>query len=320
MFKRILPCTTLFFIWCCSSSPTEKINEPILPDTVKSCADGIRNGDELGIDCGGAACNDCPEIKAIIPSSGYDAPMSYEGYNLVWNDEFNENSLSDEKWSFHLANGCPNLCGWGNNELQYYTNDNFYFDEGKLIIEARIEKVSGFDYSSTRINSDNKFEFKYGRVDIRASMPSAMGTWAALWLINKNYEVQNPSEWWPNGGEIDIMEYLGEDKDAAFGTAHFGSDLSSHKFISGYKDAPNKNYDEEFYVYSIIWEEDSITWLINDVPYHTITPNNTNPQPYPFNDEFYFIMNLSVGGNLPTAPIEAEYPAFLIIDYIRVYQ
>lgn len=112
-----------------------------------------------------------------------------------------------------------------------------------MIIEARNETVSDFDYSSTRINSDDKYEFKYGRVDIRASMPSALGTWAALWLINKNYEVQKPSEWWPNGGEIDIMEYLGEDKDAAFGTAHFGSDLSNHKFISGYYDALNKNYD-----------------------------------------------------------------------------
>lgn len=310
----------LFNLSCSNTDKKDEPTLPVIPNANANCSDGIRNGTEQGVDCGGLNCNPCPDVKAQIPTSGFDAPNSYSGYDLVWNDEFNEADLDTIKWSFHLQNGCPNLCGWGNNELQYYTDENFYFDQGNLVIEAKNEPISGFDYTSTRIHSDDKFEFKFGRVDIRASMPSAVGSWTALWLINKNYSIEEPAELWPLGGEIDIMEYLGEDKDAAFGTAHFGSDLSTHRFISGYYDAPNKNYDEEFYVYSIIWEEDKITWLINNVPYHSITPNSTNGQPYPFNDEFYFIMNLSVGGNLPVAPILDDYPTFLIIDYIRVYQ
>ncbi len=302
----------------CSSSTNEPVLAVILPSV--TCTDGFQNGDEEGIDCGGSACAVCPEVTATIPVSGFESPTTYTGYNLVWSDEFNDETLASDKWSFHTANGCPNLCGWGNNELQYYTDDNHSFLEGNLVIEAKRETISGFDYSSTRIHTDNKFEFKYGRIDIRASMPSATGTWTALWLLNKSYSIQTPAEWWPKGGEIDIMEYLGEDKMEILGTAHFGSDLASHRFNSVLYDVPNENFDEVYYVYSIIWEEDKITWLVNDVAYHSITPSDTNGEPYPFNDEFYLLMNLSVGGNLPVAPISSEYPAFLIIDYIRVFQ
>jgi beta-glucanase (GH16 family) len=319
MLKRIYPYTILFFVLSCSSSPTEKTNETILPDTVISCTDGIRNGDELGIDYGGAACNDCPEIKAIIPSSCYDAPMSYEDYYLVWNDEFNEKALSDEKWNFHLANSCPNLYGWGNNELQYYTNKNHSFDEGNLIIQAKNETTNDFNYSSSRILTHNKFEFEYSRIDIRARMPSATGTWVTLWLLNKDYSISNSAAEWTSGGEIDIMEYLGRDEDAAFGTAQFGSDLNNHNFISGYYDAPSQDFDEAYYVFSIVWEEDSIKWLINNVEYHSFISGSTGGQHYPLNDDFYFVMNLSVGGNLPVAPVAYQYPAFVIIDYVRVF-
>ncbi len=316
MTRLLYILTVIFITVSCSSSDS---NQEETENT--SCSDGIQNGNETGIDCGGTACFACvEEVFADIPDSGYLSPSTYNGYNLVWCDEFNDTALDNDNWSFHLANGCPNLCGWGNNELQYYTNDNHYFDEGNLIIQAKNEEINGFNYSSSRIHTDNKFEFQYGRVDIRASMPSATGTWVALWLLNKDYSVSNPAAEWPSGGEIDIMEYLGQDKDAAFGTAHFGSDLSNHNFISGYYDAPNQDFDEEYYVFSIVWEEDSITWLINDVEYHSFTPDSTAGQPYPFNDEFYLVMNLSVGGNLPVAPVVSQYPAFVIIDYIRVFQ
>ncbi len=312
----------LSMLYACSSPKDE---EPILigePLPLPTCNDGLRNGNETGVDCGGDQCPECTQQSVILPTSGYDAPRSYDGYNLIWSDEFDGENLSSDKWDFHLKDGCPNLCGWGNNELQYYTekNENLYFKEGNLIIEARNENISGKEYSSSRIHTDNKFEFKYGRIDIRASMPSATGTWVALWLLNKNYEVQNPAEWWPKGGEIDIMEYLGEDKSKVFGTAHYGRNLGSHRFNSMKYQATGENFDKIYYVFSIIWEEDKITWLVNDNPYHSITPSDTSGEPYPFNDEFFLIMNLSVGGNLPVAPISSEYPAYLIIDYIRVYQ
>ncbi len=300
----------------CSSSDDDT-DEPIQA----TCTDGIMNGDETGVDCGGSSCQNCP-TGVVIPTSGFDAPLSYDGYNMVFSDEFNDGKLSSDKWSFHLGDGCPGLCFWGNSELQYYTDNekNLFFEEGNLIIGARSENLGGLDYTSSRIHTDNKFEFQYGRVDIRASMPSAQGSWVALWLLNHNYTIADPGTWWPSGGEIDVMEYLGEDPTEVFGTAHYGSDFNNRRFNSMQYPAPDENYNKIYYVFSIVWEENKITWLVNNVEYHSITPTQTNGQPYPFNDEFYLLMNLSVGGNLPTAPLVSDYPAFLIIDYIRVYQ
>ena len=290
-----------------------------------TCDDGMMNGNEEGIDCGGD-CADC-EVSVTIPQKGYETPMEYEGYKMLWNDEFDENTLDGSKWGFHTGTGCPSLCWWGNNEEQYFTDsdENIYFESGNLVIEAINEPKSGMDYTSSRIHTDDKFEFKYGRVDVRASMPSVSGTWTALFMLNKDYTIQDPGAYWPSGGEIDIMEYLGEDPDEILGTGHYGTDFpTNHRYNSKYfSSLNNESFDEVYYVFSIIWEEDKITWLVNDVEYHSMTPETTaaNGQPYPFNDEFYFIFALSVGGNLPQVdPIGEEFPAFLVVDYIRVFQ
>lgn len=289
---------------------------------VATCTDGIQNGDETGIDCGGD-CNPCTE-GAIIPSTGYQAPSSYNGYTLFWSDEFNETGLNTSNWNFNTGNGCPSLCGWGNSELQQFTNsnENLYFKEGNLIIEAKREATK---YTSSRINTDNKVEFKYGRIDIRATMPSVSGIWTALFMLNKNYTIENPGAYWPSGGEIDIMEYLGENHNRILGTGHYGTDFPNNWHFNSvnYNSQNGESFNEVYYVYSIIWEEDKITWLVNDVVYHTMTPSTTsaNGQPYPFNDEFYLIFALSVGGNLPQAtPNPLDFPAYLIIDYVRVYE
>ncbi len=292
------------------------------PCTIASCDDGILNGNETGVDCGGV-CNPCSE-GLLIPYGGFQAPNSYSGYTLFWSDEFNETSLNSSKWNYNIGNGCPSLCGWGNNELQQFTssNKNLYFKEGNLIIEAKNESNQ---YTSSRINTDNKFEFKYGRIDVRAAMPSVSGTWTALFLLNKNYTTSNPGVYWPSGGEIDIMEYLGEDRNKILGTAHYGTDFPNNWHFNSvnYNSQNGEPFNEVYYVFSIIWEEDKITWLVNDVAYHSITPATTSAkgQPYPFNDEFYLIFALSVGGNLPKAtPVANDFPDYLIIDYVRVYQ
>ena len=298
-------------------------NRSLSDQPIATCQDGLQNGDETGVDCGGA-CPPCL-LELEIPASGYETPESYEEYSLVWSDEFGNNELDQSKWSFHLGDGCPNLCGWGNNELQFYTDnaENIFIQDGFLVIRALKEQTNGYNYSSSRIHTDNKFEFQYGRVDIRAAMPSPFGTWAALWLLNKDYSIYNPGALWPSGGEIDIMEYLGEDPDDVMGTAHFGTDFpANHRYISKHFQASDMNFDEQFYVFSLIWEEDKIQWLVNDNIYHEITPTETSAhgQPYPFNDEYFLLMNLSVGGNLPQAPIASQYPGELIIDYVRVFQ
>ena len=294
--------------------------------SVATCTDGIQNGDETSIDCGGI-CGSCQGQQITIPIEGYNAATNYAGYSLVWSDEFETEQLDTDKWGFHLGTGCPNLCGWGNNEEQYFTDkiENIYQKEGNLIITAQDETIGGKSYSSSRIHTDNIFEFKYGRIDIRAGMPSAPGTWTALFMLNKNYTINNPGAYWPSGGEIDIMEYLGENHNDILGTGHYGTDFpNNHRFNSVHFGALNNQpFNKVYYVYSIIWEENKITWLVNDQEYHTMTPSTTssNGQPYPFNDEFYFVFALSVGGNLPSVnPITEDFPDSLIIDYVRVYQ
>jgi len=313
--KKMIYFLSIVLIMSCSS---EEAKPFIIPPTV-SCTDGIQNGDETGIDCGGTACASCPSLGPTIPTSGYISPATYADYNLIWSDDFTD-TLDTSKWSFHSGTGCPNLCGWGNNELQYYTDKNHSFVDGNLVIEAKKENTGSSTYTSTRIHTDNKFEFKYGRIDIRANMPSVTGSWVAFWLINKEYSINDPADKWPSGGEIDIMEYLGESQNKVFGTTHFGEDLSKHQYKSTYYTTTGENFDKVYYVFSIIWEEDKITWLINNVEYKTFTPSDTNGQPYPFNDEFYFIMNLSVGGNLPVAPVASQYSDYLIVDYIKVFE
>lgn len=299
-------------ISCSSSSDKD-------PAIIGTCFDGVKNGNETIVDCGGD-CIDCIDVN--IPTNGHLSATSYSGYDLVWSDEFQENNLDLSKWSFHTGNGCPNLCWWGNNELQNFTNrsENLFFIDGHLVMRAKQENYQGQDYTSSRIHTDNKFEFQYGRVDIRVAMPSAKGSWAALWMLNKDYSINDPVALWPSGGEIDIIEYLGENNKDVFGTAHFGSDLGNHRFISGHYPSSSNEYDSSFYVYSIVWEENSIKWLLNDVEYHSISLNTVGNQPYPFNDEFYLIFSLSVGGNLPTNPDISHYPDEMIIDYIRVFQ
>nr|WP_299344157.1 glycoside hydrolase family 16 protein [Allomuricauda sp.] len=309
-------------VQCSSDGSTEPI------ELEASCFDNVQNGDEEGVDCGGSCANLCePPEPVSIPTSGYTTPSEYSGYTLVWNDEFDGNGLDTAKWNFHLGDGCPGLCNWGNNEEQYFTNepDNIYLEQGNLIITAINQFVSGKNYTSSRIHTDDSFEFQFGRVDIRASMPSARGTWVALFMFNKEYTIEDPDAFWPSGGEIDIMEYLGEDVDNILGTAHYGTDFPANHYFDSvdFSSLNGVSFDEAYYVFSIIWEEDSITWLVNDVPYHTISPQTTegNGQPYPFNDAFYFVFALSVGGNLPSAsPSPSDFPDSVIIDYIRVFQ
>lgn len=312
--------STLFFIILSCSGDKEQV--PYVPTA--TCTDGIQNGTETSIDCGGV-CGTCKNVD--IPTQGYDAPSQYDGYSLLWSDEFSANVLDTQKWGYHTGTGCPNLCDWGNAELQYFTDskENVYVENGNLIIKAINRGIDGKNYTSGRIHTDNKFEFKFGRVDIRASMPKVAGTWAAFFMMNKNYNVNNPTAYWPKGGEIDIVEYLGENHNDIMGTAHYGIDFPvNHKYNSAHHGPLNNQpFSDAYYVYSIIWEQDKITWLINNVAYHSITPTTTaaSGQPYPFNDEFYFNFALSVGGNLPKVnPTASNFPTWLIIDYVRVFQ
>lgn len=250
----------------------------------------------------------------VIPNTGFTTPTSYPGYALVWSDEFQGSTLNMSDWTHEIGGG-----GWGNNELEYYQPDNTYMAESEyMIIEAREESVSGLNYTSSRAITQGKQEFQYGRIDIRAVLPEGQGIWPALWMLGSNFG----SIGWPDCGEIDIMELVGHLPGQVHGTVHMGADPSQHHFIGSSVILPgNAKFSEEFHVYSILWEENNIKFLLDDEQFFEFTPAQTNGQPYPFNQPFFFIFNVAVGGQWPGSPDETTvFPQRMIVDYVRVFQ
>jgi beta-glucanase (GH16 family) len=253
-----------------------------------------------------------------IPTSGYESAESYDGYNLVWADEFEGESLDLSSWTYEIGDGCPNNCGWGNNESQYYREDNTSIVDGNLVITAKEQPFQDHDYTSSRLVTKGKRQFKFGRIDIRAALPEGQGIWPALWMLGSNIDAVG----WPACGEIDIMELTGNVPNRVVGTVHFGENVAAHQFISQNKFADSEeSYQDEFHVYSINWENNLIEFLVDDVVFHTITPASLDGAPYPFNKNFFFIFNIAVGGNWPGYPDSStEFPQYLIVDYVRVFQ
>lgn len=249
-------------------------------------------------------------------NKGYTTPLTYPGYTLVWNDEFSLNSLDLSVWNQETGTGSG---GWGNNELETYTNSlkNSFVSNGNLIIEARRENIGASNYSSARMTTQNKKVFKFGRIDMRAKLPVGKGIWPALWMLGTNIS----SAGWPACGEIDIMELIGTTPSTVYGTLHWGSIGGAHvskganyKLLSG-------DYSKEFHVFSIIWGENYIQWLVDDQKYLDISISDLGVAPYPFNANQFFIFNVAVGGNWPGPPDNnTEFPQRMFVDYVRVFQ
>lgn len=253
----------------------------------------------------------------LIPSEGYESPLEYTGYTLKWQDEFSGNSLSSD-WVFEIGDGCPNLCGWGNNESQYYRNENTTVNNGFLIIEAREEAFGGKQYTSSRIKTQEKQSFKFGRMDIRAVLPKGQGIWPAIWMLGDNITEVN----WPKCGEIDIMEMIGGSQsgrdDTVHGTVHWDNN-GSYANYGGSKTLNNGIFNDKFHVFSIIWDAEKIIWLLDNEPYHEIdiTPAALEE----FRRPFFFLMNVAVGGNWPGYPNNSTtFPQRMVVDYIRVFE
>ena len=253
------------------------------------------------------------ENVLFIPESGYETPNVYDGMNLVWSDEFDGESLNLENWTYETGNGTQ---GWGNFELEYYTNQNDRLVDGNLVIEAREESRNGFNYTSSRIITQNNIEVRYGRIDIRAVMPYGKGLWPALWMLGANFK----SVGWPACGEIDIMEMVGGGvgDSEAHGTVHWNSFGTNAKY-GGSTILESGILNDEFHVYSIEWDASKITWYLDDKQYHVI---DTTPQELSaFRESFFFIFNVAVGGNWPGSPdASTVFPQWMIVDYVRVFQ
>ena len=278
--------------------------------TVKTCAhttyaDFISKVDQVTVTVGSSSSG--------APTTGYSTPLSYANYSLVWNDEFNGTTLSSD-WTFDIGTGNG---GWGNNELQYYTNQNYVVGGGVLAITAKNQPFNSSLYTSTRMKTQGIKSWKYGRIDIRAALPYGQGIWPALWMLGDNISTVG----WPACGEIDIMELVGgagANDRTVHGTAHW-DDNGSHAQYGGSSVLPSGKFADEFHVFSIIWNQSSITWLRDDVPYKTL---NTTPAGLSeFQEKFFLIFNVAVGGNWPGNPdATTVFPQTMYVDYVRVFQ
>lgn len=248
-----------------------------------------------------------------IPTTGATSPLSYAGKTLVWQDEFEGTSLNTANWKFETGTGNN---GWGNNELQFYRQENTQVNAGHLIITAKKENFQGSQFTSSRIITSGLKSFKYGRIDIRAALPKGQGMWPALWMLGSNFQTVG----WPACGEIDIMEMIGGGgrEKTVHGTVHWDNN-GSHASFSNSRSLTSGTLADEFHVYSIVWTNSSISWYLDNVQYHSI---DTTPAALSeFQQEFFFIFNIAVGGNWPGSPDGTTvFPQHLFVDYIRVFQ
>lgn len=251
------------------------------------------------------------------PDAGYKSPDSYDGYNLVWSDEFSGTALSTD-WTFELGDGCPDLCGWGNQELEYYKKENTSLADGNLTITAKRESINGKPYTSSKLNTKGKKFFTYGRIDIRAKLPKGQGLWPALWMLGENIDEVS----WPKSGEIDIMEMIGGSKDNQDGTVHgtvHWDNNGNYANYGGSTKLPFGIFNDEYHVFSIDWTEREIIWLLDGVKFHVI--DITPPGLDEFHKPFYLILNVAVGGTWPGSPDGSTvFPQEMKVDYVRVFQ
>ncbi|MBM7556747.1 RICIN domain-containing protein [Halanaerobacter jeridensis] len=236
-------------------------------------------------------------------------------WRLVWSDEFNYHGLPDSsKWGYDVGAG-----KWGNNELQYYTenrSENARVENGKLIIEARRDYYGGRDYSSARLVTENKADWKYGRIEVRAKLPSGRGTWPAIWML--------PTDWvyggWPDSGEIDIMEHVGYNPTKIYGTVH----TAAYNHMKGTQKSGNVDggsWESSFHTYAIDWYRDRIDFFVDDNLYYSFSKHGGSAE-WPFDQRFYLILNIAVGGDW--GGVEGVdpniWPQRMEVDYVRVYK
>ncbi|MEI6677953.1 MAG: family 16 glycosylhydrolase [Mariniphaga sp.] len=257
------------------------------------------------------------EDGSYLPTdnSGYSTPLTYSGLTLVWSDEFGGSNLDQNIWNQEIGNGTG---GWGNNELEYYTNSlkNTFLSNGNLIIEARKETLLGFNYSSGRITTQNKKNFKFGRIDIRAKLPVGKGLWPALWMLGANITTAG----WPACGELDIMELIGTYPSRVTGTMHW-KDAGGHGSKGADFNSSTGNFSQQFHVFSLIWTPDVLKWYVDDQLFLTTVKADLGSANYPFNADQFFIFNVATGGNWPGSPdASTVFPQRMFVDYVRVFQ
>ncbi len=254
----------------------------------------------------------------------FDLP-SAKPSKLLWSEEFNYTGLPDPAiWNYDVGDGCPNVCGWGNSEMQVYTKDlrNARVEDGKLIMEAH--KDAAGRWTSARLKTQGKKSFQYGRIQFRAKLPSGVGTWPALWMLGEDIAAVG----WPRCGEIDVMEHVGREPGKVQAAMHT---LSSHGDTQNKGALMVNDFDKTFHVYEVYWTPKRISFYMDGKKYYIYQPNERNGDTWPYDKPFFIIINIAMGGsfgsdkNLETNGLKNGIDpnltsAKMEVDYVRVYQ
>ncbi len=252
---------------------------------------------------------DTPEPTPVIE-------YSFDTTAAVWSDEFDNTGLPDAtKWGYDVGGS-----GWGNNELQYYSSDkNAEVKNGKLIIEARKEEREGKNYTSARLVTKNKGDFTYGRLEVKAKLPSGRGSWPAIWMLATNQTYSNV--YWPDNGEIDVMEHVGYDP----GVVHFSIHCKEYNWPKNTQRTSKMTVPtamSDFHVYRMDWTPRTIKGYIDGKSHFEFTNDNQGWTSWPFDQKFHLLLNIAVGGNWGGAQgvDDSIFPQRMEIDYVRVYK
>lgn len=268
-----------------------------------------------------AACSillACNTKETQKPASFFNITTPSGSWQLVWNDEFDYEGMPDStKWSYDTKG---NAYGWGNNEAQHYTahnTDNAFVENGFLTITARIDSMGGKKYTSARLITKEKGDWLYGRFEIRAKLPSGLGTWPAIWMLPTDWEYGG----WPASGEIDIMENVGYNPDTIVGTAH----TESYNHTKGTQKSASIHVPTsytQFHLYALEWDNNEYRLFVNDNHYYTFKNERTGFKEWPFDKRFHLLLNLAIGGNWggKEGIDDSLFPHQFMIDYVRVYK
>lgn len=248
--------------------------------------------------------------KLIAEDASVDPEPEYE---LFWSEEFDTDGAPDASiWSYDLGIGDN---GWGNNEEQFYTDrsDNVIVENGSLKISAKRENFSGRQFTSARLKTQGKFEFTYGKIEVRAKLPSGGGTWPAIWLLGSNFETVG----WPATGEMDIMEHVGNNQNVVQAAVHTPSSFGN---TQNKGDITVNGVSDEFHSYELVWTAEKLDFRVDGNTFYTYNPAVKDADTYPFNKDFFIILNVAMGGNLGGAIAPEFTESTMEVDYVRLYK
>lgn len=259
------------------------------------------------------ACSD----NDVDPIDRVDVP---EGYVLVWHDEFDGNTIDPQKWTFETGDGTEFglPVGWGNNELQIYTNNEENArieqdgDVSALVITAL--KHGENDFTSAKLTTNGLFSMRFGRVDVRAKLPQGQGIWPAIWTLGDNRSIVD----WPGCGEIDIMEMLGHDPKKVYATVHYVDGENRKGENQGYYETSGTSFSDDYHVFSLEWTPEKMSFMVDGTKYHEVSIEDDMKE---FLRSHYLILNVAVGGYWPGYPDETTvFPQSMYVDYVRVFE